>query len=237
MLLSLALAYIAGALSTLSPCVLPLIPILVSSSLRAGRAAPLALAAGLAISFATVGGVLGATGAAIGTGESIRLGGAALLAVFGLVLLLPPLQRAVARLLQPLASALGPLMHAMPGNGFIGQFGIGLVLGIVWSPCTGPALGAASSLAATRGNLGAGVVTMLIFGLGGATPMLAFAYAGRSVGQGMALARRWATIGTRVLGCALLIAGSMVLTGADHVIEAATTARLPSWWLDWVTRF
>jgi cytochrome c-type biogenesis protein len=237
MLLSLALAYIAGALSTLSPCVLPLIPILAGTALSSGQAAPMALAGGLVISFATVGSVLGATGAAASTGESIRLAGAALLAAFGLVLLLPPLQRAVARALQPLATALGPLMQALPGNGLTGQFGVGLVLGIVWSPCTGPALGAAASLAATRGSFSAAVVTMLAFGLGAATPLLAFTYAGRAGGQGMVRARRWAAIGTPMLGAAMLVAGGLVLTGADRLVEAAATAHLPAWWVDWVTRF
>ncbi len=236
-MLSLALAFAAGGLSTLSPCVLPLIPILVATALRSGRVAPLALASGLVVSFAAVGSTLSAIGVAATTSEAIRLVGAALLALFGLVLLIPRLQRALSVRLQPLSAALGPLMAALPGNGLLGQFLVGAVVGLVWSPCTGPALGAAVSLAAATGTFTLAVVTMLFYGMGAAVPLLAVAYLGQAGSKSMGRGRKLATIGTPVLGGALLAAGLLVLTGADRVIETALTSSMPTWLVDLTSRF
>jgi len=214
-----------------------LIPILVATALRSGRAAPLALASGLVVSFATVGSVLSAAGVAATTSESIRFIGAALLGLFGLVLLMPRLRRELSVRLQPLSAALGPLMAALPGNGLFGQFLVGAVVGLVWSPCTGPALGAAVGLAAATGTFALAVVTMLFYGMGAAVPLLAVAYLGQAGNKSLGRGRILATIGTPILGGALLAAGLLVLTGADRVVETALTSSMPVWLIDLTTRF
>lgn len=236
-MLSLVLAFAAGGLSTLSRCVLPLIPILVATALRSGRAAPLALASGLVVSFAAVGNVLSAVGVAATTSESIRLIGAVLLALFGLVLLVPRLRREMWVRLQPFSAAFGPLMAALPGNGLIGQFLVGAVVGLVWSPCTGPALGAAVGLAAATGTFALALVTMIFYGMGAAVPLLAVAYLGQAGSKNMARGRKLATIGTPIFGSALLVTALLVLTGADRIVETSLTSRLPTWLVDLTTRF
>lgn len=92
------LGYAAGALTILSPCVLPLVPIVLAGAAQRGRWAPLALAGGLVASFTLTGFLLALLGAQAGfDGEGVRLFGAIILALAGLVLLVPALQRVVER--------------------------------------------------------------------------------------------------------------------------------------------
>ena len=140
------LGLLAGSLSTLSPCVLPLVPVLVASAANAHRRGPIALGAGLALSYALVGLLIASAGARLGFDpDALRLGGACLLAAFGLVLVVPPLQTAFARATTGLSGAGHALLGRLTIDGLGGQFVVGLVLGIVWSPCVGPTLGAAMS--------------------------------------------------------------------------------------------
>ena len=87
------LGLIAGSLSTLSPCVLPLVPVLVAAAVNAHRWGALALGLGLTLSYTIVGVFLATIGASLGLDpDTFRLVGAVILAVFGLVLLVPKLQ-------------------------------------------------------------------------------------------------------------------------------------------------
>lgn len=103
---SYLLALLAGALSTLAPCVLPLVPILVGSALLAHRLGPLALAAGLGLSYAGVGLLLASAGSVAGIGQdTLKAAGAAILVAFGAVLLVPALQARFAGFASRLGSA------------------------------------------------------------------------------------------------------------------------------------
>jgi cytochrome c biogenesis protein CcdA len=145
----IGLALLAGLLSTLSPCVLPLVPIVIGTALGEHRFGPVALAAGLALSFVVIGLFVAAVGFAAGVDQELfRTVAAILLILVGAALLMPRLQ------LQ-LATAAGPIgnwaqLHGggLSTRGLGGQFAVGLMLGAVWSPCVGPTLGAASVLAA-----------------------------------------------------------------------------------------
>jgi cytochrome c biogenesis protein CcdA len=138
------LGFVAGALSTLSPCVLPLVPVLLASAVGAHRWGAFALGIGLALSFAIVGTFLATLGASLGFDpDLLRVGGAVILAIFGVVLLTPPLQDRFARATSGLSNSGNQLLARVTVDGFAGQFLIGLLLGVVWSPCIGPTLGAA----------------------------------------------------------------------------------------------
>jgi cytochrome c biogenesis protein CcdA len=144
-------AFIAGVLTTLSPCVLPILPIVLGAAASERKYGPAALAAGLAVSFVAVGLFVATIGYSIGlTSDLFRQIAAALMIVLGAVLLL---QAGVAMVTGSMAG--GPIANwtdrrfgAQHGGGYAGQFGVGLILGAVWSPCVGPTLGAASLLAA-----------------------------------------------------------------------------------------
>lgn len=168
------LAFLAGVLSILSPCVLPLVPIVLGAAVSEHRFGPAALAVGLAISFVAIGMFVATVGFAIGLdGAFFRMVGGALLTSLGLVLLVPRFQVVFATAAGPVSDWTERRFGGFSQKGLSGQFGLGLLLGAVWSPCVGPTLGAASVLAAQGEDLGHVALTMGTFGLGAALPLLA----------------------------------------------------------------
>src|ERR1700746_591814 len=133
MLLTLGLAYLAGALSTLSPCVLPLLPIILGSAASAHRLGPLALALGLASSF-VASALLGATsGCSIGVDADVfRIVAAALMIFVGAALIMPLFQARFALAAGPVSDWAGQKLAGFSASGLRGQFGIGLLLGVAW---------------------------------------------------------------------------------------------------------
>lgn len=163
---TVVISFAAGTLSVLSPCVLPLLPIMIASALQGHRHGPLALAAGLVLSSAATGLGFASLGFTLGIDrETARAVAAGSMAVAGLVLLLPRLHAAVAAPLAPLARGADSLARRLP-SGLGGQWLLGILLGTVWTPCTGPTLAAAISLAARSESLARAGVVMLVFGLG-----------------------------------------------------------------------
>lgn len=239
MLANLGFALVAGALSTLSPCVLPLLPVLLGGAVQQHRLAPLALAAGLAVSFTGVGLFIATLGFALGIdGGVIRLIAAVILAAFGLVMLSPRLTAGFVGVAGGLTGGANSLLGQMSGEGMGGQFLLGAVLGAVWSPCAGPTLGAAIGLAAQSGNTLQAAATMIAFGLGASAPMLALAYGSRGAmaGQRDRLARL-ARAAKPVMGALLLAMGILIASGLDKKIEAGLIAAMPSWLVALTTRF
>ena len=234
-----ALGYLAGVLSTLSPCVLPLLPILIASALAQHRFGPLALAAGLAVSFTVVGAFVATLGASIGLDPGLlRRAAAVLLIGFGVLLLVPALQARFALATAGAGRTGDGLLARLSGTGWGGQFLVGLVLGLVWSPCVGPTLGAAATLAAQGRDTGRIALLMLVFGLGAGTPL---ALVG-SLSRG-AMARmhgrllRFGARGRGLFGAALLVIGVAILSGADKRVETWVLDHSPDWLTELTTRF
>lgn len=238
-MVSLLLAGLAGMLASLSPCVLPILPIVLASAGAEHRLGPLALAGGLALSFAGAGMLLGLAGFALGLdGEVLRVGAAVLMLLAGAALLLSSV---AARLSAAAEHALQPITAyaaRMSARGMGGQFALGAVLGLAWAPCTGPALGAAVALSAQAATAPQAAATMLAFAIGAALPLVALGYAAR--GSVPALRRRLGGAGGAirpVLGGALALFGVLVLTGLDKRIETVVTAALPDAWVAMIVRF
>ncbi|WP_066819062.1 cytochrome c biogenesis CcdA family protein [Sphingomonas mali] len=225
------LAFAAGALTILSPCVLPLVPIVLASAAQKHRLAPLALSVGLVASFTLTGVLIAALGATLGIdSDLVRLAGAVLLIVIGLVLLVPLLRRLGERGAAPIARWAGERQAALERFGLAGQAAIGALLGLVWSPCVGPTLGAATVLAAQGRDLGGVLLVMASFGLGIASVLLALALSART------LLNRWrgrlmeaGDRGRKTLGVLVLLVGLMIVTGADHWVEGVVLDTAPPW--------
>jgi len=236
---SLALAGLAGVLSTLSPCVLPLLPVVLGAAAAEHRLAPAALALGVALSFTALGLFVSTIGFAIGLDAGLfRQVAAALLLALGLVLMVPPLQAGLAAAAGPLSNVVGQSFGSVTGSGIGGQFALGLLLGAVWAPCVGPTLGAASVLAARGESLGQVAVTMASFGIGAALPLLIMGLASREAmlhwrGRLLGAGSR----GKTALGSLLVAVGLLILTGLDKVIEAKLVEASPAWLTDLTTRF
>ncbi len=230
---------LAGILSTLSPCVLPIIPILLGSAASAHPRAPLALAGGIALSYAIVGTALAWASTALGVDSSgFRVGGAAILGILGLVLLSSRLQQRFASAASGLGNAGNDLISRIRLDGLGGQFAIGMVLGVVWSPCVGPTLGAAIVLAGQGAHLMQVATLMALFGIGAALPVVALAYVSRSalikVRGGLMAAGK---AGKVALGSAMVFIATVILTGIDRPAEAWMVRHSPSWLTDLTTRY
>lgn len=239
MLGSALLSFVAGLVTILNPCVLPLVPILVASALGKSRFGPLALAGGLVLSFTLFGFTVIAFGFSLGINEQmVRLFAGAMLAIAGAVLLVPQAQAALSAAAAPITNFGNRRLARVSGEGWYGQFAIGLLLGIVWAPCVGPTLGVAIAAASQGENLISSFFIFLIFGLGVATSVLAFAYGSRkAMGERRKTLGMLAKYGKPLFGGALLLVGLMVLTGFDKVIEIAILDLLPTEVIEFTTRF
>jgi cytochrome c biogenesis protein CcdA len=236
---ALALAFAAGVLSVLSPCVLPILPIVLGATLTDRKAGLVALAAGLSISFVTVGMFVATIGYSLGLDANVfRYVAVSLMVAIGVVLMLPQLQTQLAAANAPLANWTDRHFGSQRRTGISGQFWIGVLLGAVWSPCVGPTLGAASLLAAQGRNLPQVAITMFVFGIGAALPLLLLGLLSREAMAQWRIRLRSAGQVTKVgLGIVFVAIGALVLTGLDKSIEAALVAASPQWLTDLTTRF
>jgi cytochrome c-type biogenesis protein len=239
MLATLGLAFLAGALSTLSPCVLPLIPVVLGTAASAHRLGPFALALGLASAFVLVGLFAATIGFSIGLdADAFRMIAAALMILVGAVLIVPLFQSRLALAAGPASHWANERLAGLSTTGLAGQFGVGVLLGVAWSPCVGPTLGAASLLASQERELPRVAATMLVFGLGASAPLLVIGIMSRelmrrvrdhllSVGQHLKAA----------LGVAFVLIGAAIVTGVDKQIETALVEASPQWLTDLTTRY
>lgn len=226
---AIPLALLAGVLSILSPCVWPLVPIVMASAATAGGAGPWFLAAGLSLSFAVAGTFVTLVLLNLGLNpDALRTVAAVLLLAIGAVLLAKGLTERLSQGLSRLTAGLDP--GAAGSARAAGQFGVGALLGLVWLPCVGPTLGAAIALASLGQDRAMAFVVMLAFGIGTAATLLA---AGLLSGRVLARVRPHAFVGAergkRLLGGLLVLLGVLVLSGLDRQLEALAIGLLPDW--------
>jgi cytochrome c-type biogenesis protein len=236
---TLGLALLAGVFSVLSPCVLPLLPIVLGTAQSEHRLGPAALAAGLAVSFTAIGLFVATIGFAIGLDTDVfRAISAMLLIAIGVVLLVPRLQQQFATAAGPVGSWVDDHFGGFTVTSLWGQFGLGLLLGAVWAPCVGPTLGAASLLAAKGEDLGQVALTMLAFGIGAALPLMLLGFVSREAMM------RWrghlveaGKGGKMLLGALLVAIGLLIATGLDKRIETFLVDVSPQWLTNLTTRY
>ncbi len=236
---ALGLALLAGMLSALSPCVLPLLPIVLGTAASEHRYGPVALAAGLCLSFIAIGLFVATIGFTIGLDAGVfRYAAAGIMMAVGAVLLVPRLQEQFAVAAGPAANWASGHLGNVGKGGLAGQFLVGLLLGAVWSPCVGPTLGAASVLAAQGKDLGQVALTMLMFGIGVALPLLLIGLLSREAM--LRLRGRMLNASGNVkaaLGLVLLLVGFAVVSGLDKTIEAKLVDWSPMWLTNLTTRY
>lgn len=212
---SIPLAFFAGILSLLSPCVLPMIPAVASSAMQASRTGLILLALGISVTFAVAGSLITFILLSLGISPDIlRYFSAGLMLVMGVVLLIPMLNDRLSYWLSLLVTRLPGTNVQGSGTGF--QLLVGMSLGLVWLPCVGPTLGTAIALASTGQNMLLAFFVMLSFGLGCALPLVAIGYA-----SGLQLKKisNSAKYGKYILAIALILLSVMILTGFDKTLE------------------
>lgn len=233
MLVLMLFAFLAGIVTIVSPCVLPVLPLLLSTSVEGGRKRPLGIVLGLAATFTVV--TLGVTAAADALAIPatwLRTTSIVMLLAFGLVMLVPQIGHAFERLASPVSRLVpASVMGGVGANrsGFGGGLLIGSGLGFLWAPCVGPIMGIIISLTALQGLTPQAVAITLAYSLGGSIPMLFIAYGARSLA---ARARKLAPQSLRLrmaLGGLTVLACVGILFGFDRKLQDTMTSAFPGW--------
>ena len=232
--MELIFAYAAGLLTLINPCVLPVLPIVLVSALNASRMGPVALAAGMSVSFVTFGVLVTAFGSTIGlTQDLLAEIGALLMIGFGLVLVVPMFTRRFETATAGFAAGADAQLNEMDDSGLRGQFLGGLLLGAVWSPCIGPTLGGAIALASQGESLLWATLIMTFFALGVSTLILGLGLGAREAIRTRANALRGLAERSKpILGVTFIAVGLMLAFKVHHVIEAWALEVMPIWLQD-----
>jgi cytochrome c biogenesis protein CcdA/thiol-disulfide isomerase/thioredoxin len=227
-MLAIVFAFVAGVLTILSPCILPLVPLVLATGASGSRTRPIGILAGLAVSFTAATLALSALLGAVGLPQdTLRWLGIAALAGFGLVLLVPALGVRLAPVFGRLAGA-GAFGG---GRGFAGGLLLGLTLGVVWAPCAGPIMATVIVVSATQGVMPLAVAITLAYVIGVGVPLLGIAYGGRALAA--RLRRALGPAGGRVpqaLGAVALLTSLAIALGWDLRLQTLAGSYLPADW-------
>jgi len=237
--MELIFGYLAGLLTLINPCVLPVLPIVLASALQAGKYGPLAVAAGMSISFVALGMLVATVGHSIGLTESVlSQAGAVLMMVFGLVLLIPQLNERFATATAGFSGSADEQINHLSTSSVNSQFLGGVLLGAVWSPCVGPTLGGAISLASQGESLLWVFAIMCSFALGVSSVILALGYGTReAIRSRQQQLRGLAEKAKPIMGVTFLLVGLMIFFKFHYVIEAWLVDVLPDWFQDLSTTY
>lgn len=232
--MELVFAYLAGLLTLINPCVLPVLPIVLGSAVQANRHGPLALAAGMGISFVSLGLFVAVAGRAIGlTSELLAAIGAYMMIGFGIILLVPRLSRGFEMATAGMASRADTRLDDLDQSGLRGQFLGGILLGAIWSPCVGPTLGGAISLASQGQSILWSGLIMVFFALGIGSIIVALGYGTRElILTRQASMRRIALAAKPIMGAVFLLVGLMIIFKFNQTIESWLLDILPYWLQD-----
>lgn len=233
-MLDIFLAYGAGLLTLINPCVLPLLPLIAAGAVARHPLGPLAMAGGMAISFTLVGiSVFWLTRAVGLQQEDISNFTGWLMIGFGLVMIVPQAQEQFARVAGSLAGGSSTAINRVESKGLVGEAAAGALLGLAWSPCIGPTLGAAIGFAAQGDNLGYAFMIMVMFSLGAATVMLGLAYGTRGlIGSRREFLSAIAPHAKTILGIGLIVVGVAIVFHFDRIAEGWAIENLPTWLVD-----
>lgn len=233
------IAFFAGTLTTLSPCVLPVLPFILGSAGLKNKLGPLLICMGLLFSFVMIGWGLSAL-SFLFTADSqiLKVISAVLLIILGLSLSVTIFSERFSNVLNPVANWANKKMSSLNEKNPFSSLALGALLGAVWSPCSGPTLGAAALLASQSDGRWLSLLIMLCFGVGAVIPLLVVAYGSRHFlkrHQGFIL-NNSAKLKT-TMGLIMIFIGILILTGLDKNLEAYLTNALPDSWVDLITRY
>lgn len=212
--LSFGLAFLGGIVTVFSPCILPVLPILVGRSLSTHRLGPIALVGGLIAGFAVAGSLLGIAGEWL-TGlitllRSVSIG---LLIGLGLLILFPQWSY---RLFSDLPFS--RWVKPPEKSGLFAEFCLGTQLGLLWTPCAGPVLSSILLLSINQ-RFDRAFLLLLIYGIGAGIPMLLFAYGGRRLTQRLLKFRQASDSLTRIGGGLIILTAIAILFGWDVQVQ------------------
>ncbi|MBF0594017.1 MAG: cytochrome c biogenesis protein DipZ [Candidatus Omnitrophica bacterium] len=227
MLVLLIFSFMAGVVTVLSPCILPVLPIILAGAVGSGMRRPWGIVAGFVTSFTFFTLSLATLARWCGlSGDGLRMASIILLALFGLFLCVPALQllfeKAAARVLPQSGTS-------SKGQGFWSGVLVGVSLGVVWTPCVGPIMAAVITLAAASAVNAAAVFITLAYAAGTSVPMLAIMFGGRRLLDRLPWIKAHAGAVQRVFGVVMILVALVLFKGYDRGFEAWILARFPSY--------
>jgi cytochrome c-type biogenesis protein len=227
--------FLAGVLIAFSPCILPALPIIGATALQQNRFGPVITASGLISGFVIMGVALKTLSIAFQLPQEVwRQIAAFLLVLLGTASLTSGYFKGSNILIDPVLGVAQNVSNKALNYGLFGQFLIGVLLGIIWMPCVGPALGGVMIMIINEPNYFIAVYSMALFGLGASLPLLACSY---GLNRGF---KHWHLISKHiytVFGVILLGAGFMIIFQIDTFLQAKILSVLPNWWLSLITKY
>jgi cytochrome c-type biogenesis protein len=215
---SLGLAFLAGAITIASPCVLPVLPLVLGRSLQSHRYGPMALVLGLVTGFAVAGSLLGIVASSFTELiNGLRNFAIFLLLAIGILAIFPKLGYWLMGYLPVISTLRG--LKPSGRVGLLGEFLLGSQLGLLWTPCAGPVLGSILILAAVKHQVLESLGLLLFYGLGAGLPLLAIAYTGRSMSQRLLGLRPYSLPLQQIGGVAIAATAIAILQGWDVEIQ------------------
>ena len=229
-LIEAPLALLAGVLTIASPCVLPILPILLGTAVTSPdgsqRKRPVFIVAGFVLSFAALGMLLASVSqSAITAHEAMRVVALVLLGLMGMTILWRrPYDWLMARVREPLDR----IGASGSGSGRLGGFVLGMSLGAVWTPCAGPVLASILVLVATAQDLGWSALLLTLYAIGAGIPMLAIAYGGRFMTTRVRVFARYAMRLQQVFGGLMVVTALAIYFHYDVQFYAWLSNYLPT---------
>jgi cytochrome c-type biogenesis protein len=225
--MTLVLAFLAGFITVLSPCVLPLLPVILASAVQEGRLRPFGVLVGFIASFAAITLLLATLVSSIGLPpDALRTVSGVVLLICGLVLAIPQL----GLWFEMRTGAVAGLSARFPDSGgFWGGLVLGSGLGLAWTPCVGPIMASVITLALNQTITGGAVAVTLAYALGTAIPMGAVIFGGRALVRRVGFIQRHTTLIRVVFGVLLILAALFILTGFDRTIQTWLLVTFPGW--------
>ncbi len=230
MFILIVFAFVAGAATAVSPCVLPVLPVALAAGATGGRRRPLGVVSGLALSFtfATVALVYAISAFGLPDGL-LRTAAIAVLVGFGICLLAPPLSDRLEAWLSRLGPSAGVGSGAVSGEGFWSGMLVGGGLGFVYAPCAGPILAGVITVSASQTFTAGRLAVALAYGIGSAVVLYALMLGGRRLTA--RLARRSGRF-QMAMGAVMVLIALAMLRNYDTRFETAIASDLPSFLVD-----
>jgi len=227
--------FIAGLATAITPCVLPILPAVLSGSVGS-RLRPLAIVTGMSITFTLMGILVSAVASFSFFTEYLRWFSIFFIIGMGAVLFDDDINKAYVNISSSIVNFLlqrvaffGKISSRAPGKGVTGGLFLGMSLGILWIPCVGPILGAVFAyVAAGAGTLLHGTLLLIVYSLGVGIPMLVIAYSGKTVSGRVTWFVKRGHFFKRLSGLVLMLVGLMMLFGIDRYLQAKLLPYFPA---------
>ena len=229
MLLLIGFAFLAGIVTVLSPCILPILPVILSAGATGGKSRPLGIIIGLVLSFTfftlTLTAIVHATGLSATALRFIAIG---LIFLFGIILIFPSLSNWFAKVTSPLANAGQKIQSSQQKSGFSGGFILGLALGLLWTPCAGPILASITTLVATGEISWQTILMTFSYSIGAGLPMYLIAYGGNKVIRSSQFLSKHTEQIRKVFGSLMIILAIALVFNWEMLFQEKVAKWIPS---------